>query len=182
MPTDQNYVFGSSDACGFPNWYVLRSLPSHERCVELLLSAKGIQYYCPRYQRPTRRTDRPHLNVHLPLFPGYVFARFTWDERKYATDIMGLQRTPILQFGTEPAILTENEVEQIRIMQANNAVPWERLIVPGDAVEVFGGSFAGVSGVVQSIGTRDFLVVNIVFMNRPIAALIDRDHVRLAAA
>lgn len=178
---------GTFDAYGFPflapdepRWFCLRALPSHERCVELLLSAKGVTHYCPRYLRATRRTDRPHLTTHPPLFPGYVLARFAWDNRKYATDIVGLQRTPILQFGNVPAVLTEDEVQQIRIMQENNAVPWERPIVAGDKVEIFSGKYAGISGTVQHVGDELYLV-SFIFFNRPIAAPIDRDHVRIAA-
>lgn len=174
MPVDSLFVPDE------PRWFALRALPSHERCVELMLSAKGVPYYCPRYQHTTRGT-RP-LTSHLPLFPGYVMAHFEWDARRYVTNIMGLQRTPILQFGMTPAIITNLEIEQIRIMQANNAVPWDRPIAEGDRVNIRGGAFNGMDGVVAQAGDKTFFVVNVVFFNRPIAAHIDRNLLELAAA
>jgi len=139
-------------------WWIMRALPAHERCVELLLSAKGVEYYCPRYERRSRRVDRQQV-LRPPLFPGYVFARFAWDERKYATDIMGLQRTPLLQFGSVPAMLEEREIAEIRLMEENHAVPWNRPAHVGDQVRVISGPFHDFVGYVVREHGRQFFVL-----------------------
>ena len=184
MRSDSQVGFGRSDACGLPQWYVLRSIPGHELCVEQLLVCKGVERYCPRYVRQVRRADHPNLarTLHPPLFPGYVLARFVWADRDYVSDTIGLlKRHPILQFGQTPAMLSEDEVQRIRIMQQNNAVPWERPITIGDRVVIHGGAFEGCEGVVQRIGNKSFFIVNIELFNRPIAAQIDSQLLRLVA-
>jgi len=56
-------------------WYALRVKSNFERTTIAMLSGKGFETYLPLYRQPRRWSDRTTV-TELPLFPGYVFARF----------------------------------------------------------------------------------------------------------
>lgn len=60
-------------------WYVCRTKSRTEKRVDQRLRAVGFESYLPLIEREHQRADR-RKRVAVPLFPGYVFARFSLTE------------------------------------------------------------------------------------------------------
>ena len=71
-------------------WYALRVKPQHEKTVSISLQGKGYTEFLPVYPSQRRSARNFHKPVHLPLFPGYVFARFDVERRLPILTIPGV--------------------------------------------------------------------------------------------
>ena len=60
-------------------WYILSIKPKQDQTVIKNLDILGVQYYLPLYQRK-KKTKKIKTDVVVPLFPGYIFCRFEFDE------------------------------------------------------------------------------------------------------
>ena len=63
-------------------WYAIQTKPRKERVVQAALDRAGIEAYCPRIQMPFGPAKRKSLKE-VPLFPGYLFARFDFGLDRY---------------------------------------------------------------------------------------------------
>ena len=61
-------------------WYALTVKPQHERAASRYLRDKGLDEFSPLYRARKRWSDR-WKEVERCLFPGYVFCRFSYDDR-----------------------------------------------------------------------------------------------------
>lgn len=163
-----------------PNsWFVLTTKPQHEFIASRMLSESDILSYLPIYQSRSRWSDRTKL-LPRPLFPRYLFAQFERPRRAAVLRTPGI--LSILQFCGLPATVTDSEVEQIRRMEAESAIPWENSVPRiGDEVEIHSGPLRGMRG--RLIEVKDVLnfVVRIDMLGRSIAAPIHHSVIRKAA-
>lgn len=59
-----------------PHWYACHTRARHEKRVGKLLVQRGLESYLPMLVKERKWSDRSKL-IEFPLFPGYVFTRFT---------------------------------------------------------------------------------------------------------
>jgi transcription antitermination factor NusG len=115
--------------------------------------------------------------LELPLFPGYLFARFDARERLPILQspgviaVVGLQKTPIP--------ITNEELEAIRAIVRSGlpAAPWTHLTV-GSKVLVEAGPLAGLEGIVVRVGKSSRLVVAVSLLQRSVGVEIELSWVR----
>jgi len=69
-------------------WYALRTRSRHEKMVRDRLGGIGVEHFLPTVMRVSRWKDRK-MEVEFPLFPGYCFARFPWQEKLRVLMISG---------------------------------------------------------------------------------------------
>ena len=62
------------------NWYAIYTRPSHEKRVVEHFALREIECYLPSYRTSRRWKNRCNVELELPLFPSYVFARFQWHQ------------------------------------------------------------------------------------------------------
>ncbi len=60
-------------------WYILSIKPKQEQTVVKNLDILGVQHYLPLYQRK-KKIKKTKTDIVVPLFPGYLFCRFEFDE------------------------------------------------------------------------------------------------------
>jgi len=144
-----------------PRWYACYTRARHEKQVESLLAQKGLESYLPVVPQERQWKDRKKL-VAWPLFPSYVFARFTLREVHNVLVIPGV--STIVRVHGRPAPIPDQELENVRrfvgAVAQTGALPEVRpLIEEGDWVRVVEGPFLGVEGrVVERRGRRRVLV------------------------
>ena len=144
-----------------PRWYACYTRARHEKQVESLLAQKGVESYLPVVPQERQWKDRKKL-VAWPLFPSYVFARFTLREVHNVLVIPGV--STIVRVHGRPAPIPDQELENVRrfvgAVAQTGALPEVRpLIEEGDWVRVVEGPFLGVEGrVVERRGRRRVLV------------------------
>src|SRR6266446_2287815 len=126
------------------SWYALKVKPRHERTAAQYLHEKGFEEFSPLYTAIRRWSDRVKA-VESCLFPGYVFCRFSYEER------LQVLRTPsvmsILGFGRNPIPIPDEEILSIRRMleSGRSVEPWPYLRV-GERVRIRRGCLEGLYG------------------------------------
>jgi transcription termination/antitermination protein NusG len=163
------------EAGGFP-WFALRVKPNAEWMVSSILRAKGFSEFLPIYKATTRWSDRVKQSD-KPLFPGYVFCRFSPDNRLPILSTAGVVH--IVGVGKTPMAVDDQEIESIGRMVRSGllTMPWPYLQA-GEIVLVEQGPLAGLEGVLIQVKSSYRIVVSIDLLQRSIATEVDRQWVR----
>ncbi len=144
-----------------PRWYACYTRARHEKQVESLLAQKGLESYLPTVPQLRQWKDRKKLVV-WPLFPSYVFARFTLRDVHNVLVVPGV--STIVRTDGRPTPIPDEELANMRrfvdMVAETGVVPEVRpLIQEGDWVRIVDGPFLGVEGrVVERRGRRRVLV------------------------
>jgi transcriptional antiterminator RfaH len=156
-------------------WYALAVRYQHERQTERALQSKGLETLVPLYRSRRQWSDRVK-DVELPLFAGYVLARFALTERVAVLDTPGVAR--IVGFGGAIAALEDSEIADLqRLLASNlNLAPWPYL-KPGDRVRVERGSLRGLEGTLLRTKDALRLIIGVELLQRSIAVELDREAV-----
>jgi transcription antitermination factor NusG len=164
-----------SRECLLP-WYAVRVKSNFERVVSSQLHRAGFEEYWPTYRSRRRWSDRLK-DVDVPLFPGYVFARFDRSHRVPLLQLPGV--VEIMGFGRQPSPIPEEEISAVRriLSFSINYFPWPFLRV-GQLVQIEFGPLAGLQGIFVQAKGRYRLVVSIEMLQRSVGVEIDRDSVR----
>ena len=145
-------------------WFAVVIRSSQARVASMALQGLGYEQFQP--MRAVRRqwSDRVKV-IQKPLFPGYVFCRFTDTSRRQAPNLA--------------APVSDAEISRIRTIQDSGlpAQPWPYKQT-GQKARVERGSLAGLEGVL--IREKDSLrvVVSVERLRRSVAVEIERDLIR----
>ncbi len=158
-----------------PPWYALTVKPRHERAASGYLRDKGLEEFSPVYRARRRWSDR-WKETELCLFPGYIFCRFSYEQRLLVLGTPGIHS--IVGFARTPAPVPDSEIAAIRKMidSGRRVEPWPRLRI-GERIRIEEGCLQGICGVL--VRERDCwrVVVNVELLERSVAVEIDRESV-----
>jgi transcription antitermination factor NusG len=167
-------------------WRVVRVASNQEKKVARSLAARSIEHYLPLYKERRQWADRTMVGSY-PLFPGYLFLRFSPQERVDVLSTPGVVR----MLGEERRdMVPASDVERIRIGLADGLSlrphPW---IVVGERVRIRRGTFASVEGVVRELRHQSSVVLSLGSMNHCFSLEIEacdlevlKAHPRLSAS
>ena len=127
------------------DWYVLYSKPHKEEQVQFYLRLKGVESFFPRLHLPGAKNTKRIV----PLFPNYLFARMHLPtECQYVIWSPGVKR--IVSFSDTPIPLEESVVSFLQ-QQADGqgVIPARSQLKKGQEVEISGGPFDGLLGIIQ---------------------------------
>jgi transcription antitermination factor NusG len=131
-----------SDGC----WLAAYTLPRHEKVVQEQLSLRGVESFLPLYGKISQWKDRV-VQLHLPLFPCYIFVHIPLARRVRVLESPGVIR--LVGFSGHPAILPDEDIEALqRSLETRNAEPCPYLSA-GKRVRVASGPLQGLEGVVM---------------------------------
>jgi transcription antitermination factor NusG len=153
------------------SWFALRTKARHEKQVRDRLEAHGFEPMLPLVTRLSQWKDR-RKEVEFPLFAGYCFARFRWEDRLPVANVTGV--VAIVGAASHPERIPEEEIEAIRALMASRlsygAHPY---LEEGMMVEVTRGPLEGVRGVLIRREKRHRLVVSVHLIKQAAAVEID---------
>ncbi len=110
--------------------------------------------------------------VEMPMFPGYIFARFNPSHSRDILSASGI--VSIVGFGTRYCPVEDAEIEALRIVLASGVeVLPQSLLHPGERVRVRYGALRGLEGVLVEIKNRHRLIVSVSLLQRSVAVEID---------
>lgn len=155
------------------DWFALTVKPQHEKAAARALRLKGMEDFLPLHRGRRRWSDRIK-ELELPLFPGYVFCRFTPRERAKVLATPGVRC--IVGFGKAPAPIPETEIGSLQAMVASGMPvgPWPFLRV-GQTVRIEGGPLRGLEGVLLQLKDAWRVVVSVPLLQRSVAVEVGRD-------
>ena len=162
---------------GSLEWFALAVKPRFDKAVARALEAKGFETFLPLYKKQHRYAGR-FKESGLPLFPGYVFCRFSVLTRLPILTTSGV--TQILGTRSRPIPLPETEI--VSLQTAIKAQLWLQpfpFLQLGQRVRIEEGALAGVVGIVISLKRPMRLVLSVSLLQRSVLLEIDRDHLRI---
>lgn len=157
-------------------WFAVRVRSNFERTVAFSLEERGYEAFLPTYAGRRRRQGGSQ-NVHVPLFPGYVFGRFSPAIRLPILAIPGVVH--VVSSGRTPIPVDDGEIAAIQAIVASGlrVCPWPFLAV-GDALLIERGPLTGVEGTVIAIRKQYRLVASITLLQRSLSVELEREWVR----
>lgn len=141
------------------DWYAIYTRPSHEKRVVEHFSLREIECYLPCYRTTHRWKNRCKVELELPLFPCYVFARFQWHQRLCVLNVPSV--VSIIGNGREPLPLEHSEIVALRAgLDLRRAEPSPNVSI-GERARIKVGPLTGFEGIVvrKSNGLRVILTL-----------------------
>src|SRR6267378_4423806 len=99
------------DAITKPCWYAAYTSARHEKKVVEELGRRNVESFLPLYSSVRRWKDR-HVQLEMPLFPGYVFVHLALLERLKVLQVPGVAK--LVGFGSLPVALPDEQVDALR--------------------------------------------------------------------
>jgi transcription antitermination factor NusG len=132
------------------NWYACHTRARHEKKAAACLEERGVESFLPTVERETLWSDRVK-RVAFPLFPGYVFGRFTLYELDRVLATRGV--VGVVKLRGYPTPVPCGEIENVRracrvAAETGAETDAEERFPTGTWVRVTSGPFIGLEGIV----------------------------------
>ena len=153
-------------------WAVYYTRSNHEFSVFSELKRRDIECFLPLYPVTSRWSDRTKT-TERPLYPNYVFARYSSRDDALGVRAPGLV-APV-QVGDDVALVSHHEIAAIfRILNSGlHAAPCDSWIA-GEPVRIVSGPLAGLSATVIRQDEEDRVFVGVDMFNRGVTVRLDR--------
>ena len=168
-------VFTSTEDINRLRWYAIRTRSRFELTTSLALRDKGFVQFLPLYISRRQWSDRIK-ELDLPLFPGYVFCRFS------ASDPLPVLNSPgvvhIVSAGNKPIPVDDREIESVRtVCGADVGMCPSPTIAPGQRLVIVRGPLKGAEGTLVRAKDQCRLVVSISLLQRAVSAELEWDWI-----
>jgi transcription antitermination factor NusG len=156
-------------------WFALRLRSNFEYATATILTAKGYEVFLPTYLRRQRRRGEM-MTVKAPLFPGYIFCRFSAEARLPILVTPGV--VMIVGIGQVPQSIPDVEIASVRCMVESQLEvgPWT-YVSAGERIRIEQGPLTGAEGVLLRLKDGYRLVASVTLFQRSISVELDRDWV-----
>lgn len=160
-----------------PSWYAIYTCSNHEKRVSEQLAQRSVEHFLPLYPSVRRWKDR-RVRLQLPLFPGYVFARFALRDNLRILQVSGVAR--LVGFNGHPSVLAEDEIEGLKklVVSGIRAKPFPYLTV-GRRIRICVGPLAGREGIVVRRNGSLRVVLSLDLVQQAILVDVDTDALEL---
>ncbi len=165
--------FSSNEAISRGNsaWYALQVRSRKENYVASQILGKGFECLLPTYKSLRQWSDRKK-ELEQPLFPGYLFCRFDFQERRPLITIPGVLQ--ILGNGRVGIPVSDDEINALRLAVSSGMPkqPWPYLEV-GQRVRVNYGTLSGLEGILVNVKGNHRVVLSVTLLQRSVAMEVD---------
>ena len=160
-------------------WYAVRTKPRHEKAAARALDALGQEPFLPLRRDRRRWSDRVK-SPEVPLFPGYLFCRFCWEERRPIVTSPGI--TSIVSFGGKPSPVDPTEIGSLqRVVASGMPIEAQPFLAIGTRVRIRCGVMEGVEGILAVHKNQWRVVVTVTLLQRSVGVEVDREWVTMLA-
>ena len=163
-----------------PRWYACRTRPRGEKRAARVLASCTTESYLPLIEQERQWSDRKK-RVAFPLFPGYLFARFSLRMMHEVLNTSGI--VTILQTNGCPTPLRDEELQSVRILvtgvNAGQGLPRPvQHLEAGQEVVVTEGAFVGMRGVLLEGRGRARVAVRLSVLRQSVSVELPRRLLR----
>lgn len=155
------------------NWKVLFVKPRTEKKMTEYCSLYEIPFFLPLREK-TRVVQRRKVTVRLPVFPGYVFARFGPSQRRLLLETNLLVR--ILE-PENPRRMLRELVMVRRALRANPALTAAKPLAKGRRVRIISGPFMGIEGRVARLTGTLKVILNVDLIGQAVSVTAETGQV-----
>ncbi len=161
-------------------WFAVRVKSRHEKAVAQHLELRNFASFTPLYVAVHQWTDRERT-LHLPLFPGYVFCKFS------ATSLLQILNTPgvidVVRCGNSLAPIEDSEIHGLQqVMESGYEAEPALYMETGQTVTITSGPLTGVKGTVVRHKSGFHLVLSVTLLQRSIQVEVSRGAVESQGA
>ena len=161
-------------------WYAVKAKRRQETHAERSLQMHGVETFYPQLMQ-SKVIRRKRQTITGPLFPGYLFAKFHFEEQHRAVSYArGVQK--VVKFGDTPAIVDEDIIEAIRsrVRDGYVTVPTPTF-TPGQKVCIREGPLQGIEAIFErEMSDQERVVLLLRSLSFPARVIVDtRDVVNL---
>ena len=171
------------DGHDLPHWYACYTRARAEKRVEQLLLEQNLDAYLPTMTRERVWADRKKLVV-FPLFPSYVFGRFSHAELHSVLSIPGV--ATVVRYAGRLAPIADAEIENIRLLATGLACtdqhPEPQPLREGQWVRVVDGPFKGMEGVLIEEPRRTCVLAGLRTIGQGLTIRIDHAMIQAIPA
>jgi transcription antitermination factor NusG len=162
-------------------WFACYTRARHEKRVATTLEQQGMESFLPLVLRESQWKDRKKM-VAFPLFPSYVFGRFSLSDIHRVLSIPGI--STIVRVQGQPAPIRDEDIENVKrfalgLASSDDVIESVPYIAEGEYVEVLDGPFAGVQGFVVERRSRRRVLVGIEAIGQGLEIDIDTKLLRV---
>ncbi len=157
------------------DWKVLFVKPRAEKKVTDYCALYNIPSYLPLRAR-SRVVQRRKITTWIPVFPGYVFARFSAGER------LSLLQTNLIVRILEPANprrMLRDLIMVRRALRADPSLKPTKPLAAGRTVRIVSGPFMGIEGRVVRMAGNLKVVLNVDMIGQAVALTAELDQVEV---
>lgn len=157
------------------SWQVIHTRPRCEKKLAAYCAKLGATSYLP-LRSETKIYQRRKVTVHKPIFPGYLFASLSPDQR------LGLLKTNQVVRFLEPEFEAHlvHELDQIRsALEVDPTLGADAAIAAGTRVRITGGPFMGVEGLVQNLRSQNKVALNVDMIGRAVVVEVTREYLEV---
>lgn len=160
------------------NWFLAQLRPNCSNLAERNLKRQGFEVFFPVESVTVRRKGQ-FVDVHKPLFPGYMFVSSGefWSQWHKINSTYGVAR--LVSFGSGPAQVPSELVANLQQRcDASGVLLPPKLLEPGDRVRITAGPFADFAAEVESIaiGRRVWVLLELMGCHTRVA--LKEEHLR----
>jgi transcription antitermination factor NusG len=163
-----------------PQWYAVQTRSRFEKTARAEMALQGIEHYLPTFEALHQWKDRKKA-VELPLFSGYIFARFedVGPGRLQVLKTVGVTR--ILGVGGAILPIPDYEIGSIRQLLSTSKRCFPHPFVrEGAWVRVRRGPLAGIEGRLVRVKSAARLVLSVDLLSQSVATELDAQDIEPA--
>jgi transcription antitermination factor NusG len=153
------------------SWFALHVRARKEAFVLAQLESHGYECFLPLYKSVRKWSDRVK-EVEQPLFPGYLFCRFDFQNRRPLVITPGVLQ--IVGNGKTPIAIANAEIEAVQSAQVSGlpSQPWPYIEV-GERVRVNYRNLTGLEGILINFRGNHRVVISVTLLQRSVAMEVD---------
>ena len=153
------------------SWYALQVRARKEGYVAAQIEGQGYECLLPTYKSVRKWSDRVK-EIEQPLFPGYLFCRFDFQNRRPVITTPGVLQ--IVGYGRTAIAVTDEEIQAMQLAVASEMPkhPWPYLEV-GQRVRVNYGTLSGLEGILVNVKGNHRVVLSVTLLQRSVALEVE---------
>jgi transcription antitermination factor NusG len=160
-----------SGAISKASWYALQVRSRKESYVASQILGQGYECMLPTYKSVRQWSDRVK-EIEQPLFPGYLFCRFDFQNRRPVVSTPGVLQ--IVGYGRTAIPVSDEEIQalQLAVSSGMPKQPWPYLEV-GQRVRVVYGTLTGLEGILVNVKGNHRVVLSVTLLQRSVAMEVE---------
>ena len=153
------------------SWYALQVRSRKEGYVASQIQGQGFECLLPTYKSIRKWSDRMK-EIEQPLFPGYLFCRFDFQNRRPVITTPGVLQ--IVGYGRTAVSVSDEEIQALQLAVASEMPkqPWPYLEV-GQRVRVNYGTLSGLEGTLVNVKGNHRVVLSVTLLQRSVAMEVE---------
>ena len=153
------------------SWYALQVRSRKEGYVASQIQGQGFECLLPTYKSIRKWSDRMK-EIEQPLFPGYLFCRFDFQNRRPVITTPGVLQ--IVGYGRTAVSVSDEEIQALQLAAASEMPkqPWPYLEV-GQRVRVNYGTLSGLEGILVNVKGNHRVVLSVTLLQRSVAMEVE---------